>query len=343
MSFEKLPFPEFSWSHSRERTLAECARAYRHAYYTAHNGWAGDADPLARTAYRLKQLTTLDLALGTAIHTRAREMANAIRAGRAPPPLNVLRQRTRDALNSLVVTSRRRTAFVGDPKRVAMLLESYYERALPPNLIDRIAEKLERCLYFLHTSPIWGELRALAPSGVILLDALNGFDLDGVMVYAVPDLLYRCEDVWTIVDWKTGPAENAVAQLAVYALYVEHALHVRCGDGCVRGRVITLVDGHDETYPLGTDDLERALGRVRSSIGAMRALLDDEVQNVPKELSAFPLTTDPHLCWRCRFFELCRDELRSRRDNGVEGCAPAPRRHVESDGVARAGSVDWSA
>jgi hypothetical protein len=47
-------YPDFSWSHSRDRALPECARSYYWRYYGSHRGWHPDAPQTAQLAYALK-------------------------------------------------------------------------------------------------------------------------------------------------------------------------------------------------------------------------------------------------------------------------------------------------
>ena len=84
MGIDFGPHPSFSWSHSRDRTLSECARRFYWQFYGSWLGWRHDAAADVRLAYRLKQLTSLSGALGQAVHARAGEIAVAIRDGEAP-------------------------------------------------------------------------------------------------------------------------------------------------------------------------------------------------------------------------------------------------------------------
>ena len=52
-SFEIKPYPDFSWSMSRQRKLDRCPRAFYCSYYLAWNGWLDDAPAASRMAYRL--------------------------------------------------------------------------------------------------------------------------------------------------------------------------------------------------------------------------------------------------------------------------------------------------
>ncbi len=58
--FEITPYPAFSWSFSRHKTLTSCTRKYGYEYYFAHNGWLSyNVEPFHQHAYRLKK-TTVD-------------------------------------------------------------------------------------------------------------------------------------------------------------------------------------------------------------------------------------------------------------------------------------------
>ena len=121
------PTPTMSWSHSRARLLEEdCARRYYWQYYGSHGGWDAEAPDETRLAYRLKQLSALDMALGQEIHTRAQEIAEAIRGREEPPSLDRLIERTRNELNRVWRASKDPSAFARAPKRQPMLLERYY-------------------------------------------------------------------------------------------------------------------------------------------------------------------------------------------------------------------------
>ena len=101
MTFEIKPYPEFSWSISRQRKLDQCPRGYFYTYYLGWNGWMDDAPTETRVAYRLGKLTSLDALLGQQIDVRARELEAAARAGAVLPEADELETRTREALRQL--------------------------------------------------------------------------------------------------------------------------------------------------------------------------------------------------------------------------------------------------
>lgn len=309
MPFEIRPFPDFAWSASRDRAFSECERLWYYLSYGSHNGWLSAAPPIARSAYALKQLTTLPMALGQAIHRRAREAAEAVRAGHPIPDRASMVQRTRAELNALVLSSRDGAAFLASPKHHPMLHELYYGIGLPRWRTDRIAEKLERCLAALCAAQVWSELRSCPPSDVLLPDMPSSYLLHGVTVYAAPDLVYRSGDLWTLVEWKTSVDEDALEQLGVYALYLEHSLHIPFEEGAYRGLVVNLDADTTESVVFTRSNLDAAASHVRQSVARMRGLLVDPEANVPKPKMLFRLARNPARCPRCNFFELCATAL----------------------------------
>ena len=61
--FEITPYPAFSWSFSRHKTLANCARKYGYDYYFSHNG-----EPFHQHVYRLKKLQSMPILFGQIVH-----------------------------------------------------------------------------------------------------------------------------------------------------------------------------------------------------------------------------------------------------------------------------------
>lgn len=128
MAFEIHPYPEFSWSISRQRLLEQCPRAYHYRYYASWNGWLRDASEESRLAYRLSKLTGLDALLGQEIDVGAREIEAAARAGQDLPTASELAARTRAALSRAWRSSRDRASFEASPKSVTMLRSIYVKQ-----------------------------------------------------------------------------------------------------------------------------------------------------------------------------------------------------------------------
>jgi hypothetical protein len=310
MSYGSL-YPDFSWSHSRDRSLTKCARAYFWRYYGSHNGWLPDASETVRLAYALKQLTSFPMIVGTAVHTCARDCALAARQGSARPTFEAMLARVSDALNRAVIGSRNREGFLRDPKRVVMLQDAWYSGRGEAGLAPALA-KARTCLRNLESAALWEELEQCRPEWVVAPDGPEAFVHEGWPVYAGPDLVYRPDGRRVVIlDWKTGDASDAALQIPLYALYCRTVLGIPFRDEEWFGRVINLSTGADTGQEITRIDLMRAAERVRQSVGAMHALLADVDCNEPRAMADFPVVEPERrrMCQYCPFLALCEPEL----------------------------------
>lgn len=320
-------YPPFSWSHSRDRMLITCARRYYWHYYGRL-----DPDPdLARWAWILRNLTSLDLILGTVVHQLAREAALAVKAGRNPPGYDEWLRRARLELNRACLSSHHRDAFVRQPTEIPMLQEVWYTGHRDEHTTQRVREKMLASLSSLAASPVWSDLSHLNPDRVVVVDSLSSFLLDGIPVYAAPDLAYRPNPLevpasarpganLVIVDWKTGAhSDDADLQLGVYALGLVLGQGLEFDEPWL-GHVALLATDEAEWHEVTALDLARAKQRIRSSIAAMQELQSDCEGNVPLPREAFPLAPPEcrSRCPACPFFQLCEEELARSDDRGAE-------------------------
>jgi hypothetical protein len=267
MGYEQREFPQFSWSHSRDRLLTECQQAYYSRYYLSHNGWEREAPAEARQAWTLGKLVSVPSALGMAVHQRALECAAALEKGEPLPDATVLIERVCAELNTLRLR-RDVSAFIAAPKAHPMLHEIYYRGRLEREMIERTREKIERCINHLVAAPLWGDLRACLGGGgeVRIVDAYQSFELHGTTVYAAPDLVYRFVGAKqpTIVDWKTGKLDGAIDQVAVYVLPAHFPLLVQSSQTAGESRV-----GHHVAYLSFDPDSELSTNPVLRSGGLL--------------------------------------------------------------------------
>lgn len=314
--------PEFSWSHSRDGTLSACARQYYWHYYGSHAGWLRGAPPEARHAYQLKCLTSYELELGTLVHTCAHDMACAVRDGRSPPPLDALVARSLSALRDLYRRGLHLDLFRDAPKRHPVTRAVYYGEPQDRAATDGLKQRLRTCLAHLVAHDIWRELRAAAATGTLtmhLFPGMSSFLLDGVTVYAVPDLVFStAEGAWVIVDWKTGRAREATDQLGIYGLFLRDGLRLASASGAYEGRVVHLGIGETDVVVLTAAMLDRAAARVRTGVAAMHGFLTDPERNVARDRGRFPLALDRRRCRRCNFLELCAPELEAERSQSPQ-------------------------
>jgi hypothetical protein len=293
--------PGLSWSHSRGRLLEECPRAYYWRYYGSQGGWLDRADESARWAWRLRHLTTLHAVFGQALHACARECAYAVRDKAPLPKPEVLVERARAALHAVCAASLHREAFQADPKRSPMLHSVFYTGRFDEEEVEAVRAKLEPCIHNLLGSSVWEEARALPAGGIEVVDQLDCANLNGLTVYAAPDLVltgpsYSC----TIIDWKTGgrSADGAEEQLAAYAWYAERRLGLTFREGAWEGRAVYLQEGEEQRVPITRLAIIRAEHRILESTEGMRGYLADRDANLPLDREAFPLVA-PAFRFRC--------------------------------------------
>lgn len=306
------PRPSFSWSRSRHEALQVCARRYFWRYYGYWKGWEEDADAEARRAWVLKQLTGLRAELGRSLHRRAFEVGFRVAQGLDRPDAATLEERTREELNQVVLSSRDRDAFLGSPSRTPFLRSAWYGDGPRSEEIELVKERLEPAHRRLHGHPIWEGVRA-GDLEVLHLDDPDvhpepEFELDGVPVYAEPDILLRrtVDDRPVVVDWKSGrEREDDLWQVALYGLYLRETRRIVGATG----RVEYLAAGTSRELELDGEVLERAEEVARDSIGEMRELLADRETNRPRPKEAFPMVDRRPVCRWCDFYELCEPEL----------------------------------
>jgi hypothetical protein len=306
MTYERRQFPEFSWSYSRDRMLAQCPRKYWWRYYAGHNGWERDAEGTASWwAWRLSKLTSYQAALGGAIHEVARIIAVTVQDGVAPPSESDLIERIRSDLNELWRNRTRRDDFLMRPKDVRLTTDDYYGVPTAPHRLARIREQIPQLVTAVSHSPIWDEIRR-QQSNIILFDSLEACHLDDCLLYAAPDLVFGSDHTgWTIVDWKTGRVEEVSFQLSTYGLFLKPALGKEPGVSGFRGLAVGLADGTIEEIRITDEVLDTARSAINRSIGIMRSLLDDPGSNRPKPMAEFPMTPKRQACRWCEYRQTC--------------------------------------
>ena len=315
MAFEVHPFPEFSWSQSRRSMFRECPRKYFWNYYGAHNGWLRDAPAEARAAWRLKKISNLHMTLGNVVHDVAAEAIQRVRGGGGVPSGPELIEAGRSRMNRAWQQAGQLEEWERSPGRHPMMMEFYRGTGPSQDLVVLIRERLYSCLRNLPASESFREAVESPQVEVKEVDRLDFLDLEGVKLYARPDLLYRLGDAWRIVDWKTGArAAGHSAQLRIYAVYLRERADLTAGP--IIGRLEYLSDGESISVPITDRDIAEERRAIQDSVEAMRTYLAEPLRNAAKPMDQFPLTDNRRWCSSCNFFELCEDELAATENTG---------------------------
>lgn len=305
MAYQASPYPEWSWSLSRDHMFHTCKRQYYYHYYGAHGGWLMTASDAARTAYRLKQLKNLYILFGDAVHTAAQKLLELREAKKSYPDEEAIIRFLRRALNDAYLESKKRDDWWAYPKQYTMLHEMYYEQELPPARVEAITARMPVCGSHLLASDTWKELAEDDTCTLVEVEKLSHFTIHDTKVYVKLDALYRRVDgTWIIADWKTGRIdEKNKEQLWLYALYLHECYGVPLEQ--IEVRTEYLLDGRcDRTVPEG-DDLDLIAHKIRVSTDSMKQYIADEYYNRPLSEESFHGVGEVSICAMCNYRQIC--------------------------------------
>jgi hypothetical protein len=240
------------------------------------------------------------------VHVRARELAETALARRALPTVEELIRRTRRSLGRLW-RKRARAEFLRSASPSGMLTEFYYHSdTAPEDAAATIRDRMEPAHENLVGSPVCEELAEAGSAALHSIDAPLHFRHSGVDVWVAPDLVYRTEDGWAVVDWKTGFPWGVEDQTAAYGLYLRSS-GLAPGEPVCTARVSDLTAGVDRIRSVTADDLDGATARVRAAADDLVALA--RRQHPPPHVAV-------RACETCPFRELCADPQSTYTRNG---------------------------
>lgn len=305
---------ELSWSTSRARTFATCARRYYFDYYLSWLGWDRNAAPERKQAYLLKKMSRFPIVAGDLVHqaiaehfVRRKQGADSTFEGARDRALAALRGKYKESRDGL---------WKARPSKLCHLAEHHYEE---PQIDEasgaagaygkRFVERIERCLATFFESPALAEARDAEPGTWLACEELSTFELFGTKVYAVPDFAYRTPSGQVrILDWKTGrprPADRF--QLEVYAFYARERWGAAPEEIVAEDVYLALDEVHRVTFDAAALDSIEA--RIGDSIAPMQAVHFDADRGVG-DPAAFPLLAAGSEaaaaeCKSCNYRELC--------------------------------------
>ncbi|MGE0190668.1 MAG: PD-(D/E)XK nuclease family protein [Planctomycetota bacterium] len=309
----------FTWSVSRDKTFETCARQYWWNYYGSWGGWSRDADPEARRAYMLKNLSNRWAWVGTAVHEAIEGLLKRLQRrgghgtldfeGRAD---EVRRERELERLTERMrrdYVSSRDGRYRDQPKKAFGLVEHEYDEPVSRDEWAAMNDKARAALDAFLGSPLFDEIRSSDPARWLPIEQLDQFDMEGTPVWVVLDFARRmADDTLHIYDWKTGKVDPEAnrPQLGCYTLYVG-LRHGTPPAQVVNHLVYLGTDLTEVTFTLEEADLLATKDFLRQSIARMKARLVDPAANAARR-EDFPLTDDLERCAACSFRRLCGRE-----------------------------------
>jgi len=289
-----------TWSVSRDRLFNDCRRAYFYHYYLAWSGWEAMAPEISRKAYLLKNIQGIDAWIGDSVHKVIKWILENKSAGKKVS-LDEAKARIK---NILVEGWNQSTAKLWEKKvkNNLNLFEHYYKRALTQDTLRSKIKKAVDCITNFYLSGLADKFFALDAKAFLSIDELDGFYLDGVKVFAVPDFAAKGAR-YELYDWKTGkPSDKDIFQLSFYILYAKYKWAVEPQD--VDIIPVYLNEKSFVSVPATPRDLKGVEVYALKSITLMRSVLSDAANNVA-DIGLCPKTDNLRRCDFCRFKEIC--------------------------------------
>lgn len=319
------PYPEFSTSPSTANTFRECRRRYFWKVYGSWGGWDRNL-PLSvpkRLAYTLKQGRGLKPLVGVLVHAVAKNVVLAAQKGLPQLPAD---QHRRDAISGLheAVAAHRAHRWKVDPKGNPPLLELFYEEPGFDGKLEAAEGELVQAVEALLQNGHLERVRS-GEAQVVVCESLERLNISlpgGVVIlWLVPDLVYRIGDRFVVVDWKTGrPSDDVAVQVGLYAAWAwNYAVNrLPVGDPAMPdpevppqiATAVVYLRHFRETVVEGTAELQRAALQYLERAAAEQAELvegGDLAVNRPKGIEAFPMLPDgAKPCGWCEYRRLCQ-------------------------------------
>lgn len=302
--FQITPYPEWSWSHSRDQLFRECPRRYFYHYYGSHNGWLRDADEEPRVTYRLKQMANLYLIFGDALHQVAEMHIRQWQGKNHLFSYQELFGRVRNMMNQAVLESKNVEQWWEAPKKRKMLVEMYYYNQLPAKVVGAIKDRMDTCLTHLLDSESLQEIITDPRVEILEMEKLNTIFVRGEKVYVKLDVLYKLGDRYIIVDWKTGQEDESIEeQLYLYAYYLTREMGIPLEQ--IEIRTEYLLAGICKKTYVTEANLEEIEEKIVTSTADMKSYLQDPAANQPLGVRDFEGAANPRSCRFCNYRQLC--------------------------------------
>lgn len=300
--------PDFSWSASRHGLFEDCRRAYFFHYYLSLGRALGANPARKRLAWRLRQLTSLPLWIGSRVHDTVEALLKTAVQGTPPD--------TEQAVVGMV--TRMRSDFLesrqglqlsaANPKEVTRFFEHEYERPVEDAQWQNRVEEAKAMVRAFAAGPYLELARSLAsrPRDLLSIENLDTWNFESVPVYARIDFAFRDEEgLVHILDWKTGRQERGENPLQMMGYAAMAAQRWNTPEDRLRVREIYLRLGPlERPCSITAETMDQARTTIRASIRRMVDCLADREGNRASE-EDFPLTEAPHVCEGCFFRRIC--------------------------------------
>ncbi len=294
---------EFSWSFSRHVVFQTCLKRYYFTYYAAWGGWNAEAPPAARETYILKKLYTRFQWAGHHAHLLLAELIKQ-REQITPETTEQLLEQHLEGMRREFRASRERR-YRSDPVHIPGLFEHEYDLAVPPDEWKAVVSRVEAAVRNFLQSDLWQQVKGLPDDAILGIEKRASFVLDGLTVFAIPDLAFRREAEVDIYDWKTGDIQPADARLQL-GIYTLLSMDRWTADpDAIHPVALNPITGQTEAIQFNqaeTDDLKEF---IRDSAEEMLFPLEEPERNIAGNGDEFDCAADDESCRNCVFLRIC--------------------------------------
>lgn len=291
---------ELTWSFSRDQLFEDCRRAYYYTYYASWGGWETNAPALARRAYILKNIRSIDAWIGDVVHQIIKwVLENKI--NRRDISFEEASSKAKQILLRTWEQSRSKM-WEKNIKNNLNLFEHYYKRRLSREELAVKLQKVTGSLRNIYKCGLLDYFAKIPQEGFLSIDELDSFDFDGIKVFAVPDFAVY-DDAYILYDWKTGrPQDKDILQLSCYSLYAVNKWKASFEQ--IKIVPVYLTQELNCPQPAAAKSPPDVENYIRASIAKMRAVLLDASDN-KIDITQCVKTSQQWRCGNCKFQEIC--------------------------------------
>ena len=293
----------FSWSFSRDSLFKQCQRAYYYNYYGYWLGWDKKADQSCKDAYRLKNITGLDLLVGDVVHKTIKHVLTVYKTSGTIIEFDAAFNIALDKFSTAYTKSQNQDWQV-KIKDNTNLFEHYYGINISDDKLHQKIGKIEQCLVNFYRLDFFNSVNT---DDIFSIDTLNSFFFEEFTLWAALDLVIKKGDAYYIYDWKTGKQNDK--DLFQLSLYIYHIVNDFGADiENIYICPVYLLDNDLTKFnylKLSQDfDFQAMYDRISNSANQMISLLFNFEHNA-LDINNTQKTKESKQCNWCKFKELC--------------------------------------
>lgn len=273
-------------------------------YYDSWGGWDDRADPWTRELYRMKNLSSIPMWIGSSVHDHIEWIINCLFRWKEPVSMDKAKERLRKFMKSDWYASSI-GYYKKEPKQLYGLVEHYYDEQIDEIDFEKAYADAEHSIDNFYRKSIYSKISNDPSVELEFVEELDEIYIEDIKVWVVCDLVLHWDNLYQIIDWKTGKridSEDHHLQLATYAIYLAQKLNINFQD--IRVHLSFLYPGKENISLVTQNLIDDASTEIITSATQMKEMLGDPSRNIAVK-EDFPMTNKIYLCKRCNFRKAC--------------------------------------